>query len=424
MRTLYICYFGLREPLVQTQVLPYLRQLVGDGVGVHLLTFEPRLSEWPPEERGREREALAAQGIRWHALAYHKRPSLPATLYDILAGGRLATRLARRHGIDFVHARNHVPAAMGLIAKRRAGARLIFDIRGFMPEEYADAGVWPAGGYLFRLTKAAERRLLDAADAFVMLTERARGILFPGRAGEDARGRPLEVIPCCVDVERFASAAGVSREEARRELGVEGRNVFVYVGALGGWYLTDEMADFLALAHRRDPSAFTVVLTQSQPEMIADRLRARGVADADYLVRKVSPGSVPRYLKAADVALSFIKPCYSKLASSPTKVAEYLISGLPVVSNSGIGDVDEVIAADRVGSLVREFDEPSYLRALAEVDELRREPGLAERCRESARRRFDLERVGGARYRRLYRRLGGSQPSQAAAPGGRKPRPA
>ena len=23
---LYICYFGLREPLVQTQVLPYLRE--------------------------------------------------------------------------------------------------------------------------------------------------------------------------------------------------------------------------------------------------------------------------------------------------------------------------------------------------------------------------------------------------------------
>jgi hypothetical protein len=28
-RTLYICYFGVREPLVQTQVLPYLRE-IGD----------------------------------------------------------------------------------------------------------------------------------------------------------------------------------------------------------------------------------------------------------------------------------------------------------------------------------------------------------------------------------------------------------
>ena len=41
MRTLYLCYFGLREPLVQTQVLPYLRQLSRGGIDVGLLTFEP-----------------------------------------------------------------------------------------------------------------------------------------------------------------------------------------------------------------------------------------------------------------------------------------------------------------------------------------------------------------------------------------------
>jgi len=32
-KTLYICYFGLREPLVQTQVLPYLREIGKGGVG-------------------------------------------------------------------------------------------------------------------------------------------------------------------------------------------------------------------------------------------------------------------------------------------------------------------------------------------------------------------------------------------------------
>ncbi len=49
-RTLYICYFGLREPLVQTQVLPYLRQLATQGMDVHVLTFEPQLShDWGPQ---------------------------------------------------------------------------------------------------------------------------------------------------------------------------------------------------------------------------------------------------------------------------------------------------------------------------------------------------------------------------------------
>ena len=132
MRTLYLCYFGLREPLVQTQVLPYLRQINRRGIEVGLLTFEPeyRLRSWSRAELLDWRARLQADGIRWFSLPYHKRPSLPATTYDIAVGGWIAARLVRRYRYDVVHARAHVAAAMGAIAKRLTGCRLIFDIRG------------------------------------------------------------------------------------------------------------------------------------------------------------------------------------------------------------------------------------------------------------------------------------------------------
>src|SRR2546423_13481829 len=95
--TLSLCYFGLREPLVQTQVLPYLRRLAASGVEVSLLTFEPELKRrWKADELEEERSRLAREGIRWHRLAYHKRPSLPATAFDILTGALFAARLAPR----------------------------------------------------------------------------------------------------------------------------------------------------------------------------------------------------------------------------------------------------------------------------------------------------------------------------------------
>src|ERR1700682_4408750 len=119
MHTLYICYFGLREPLVQTQVLPYLRQLMRDGVEVTLLTFEPELAHARTKQELEQAKAkLEAEGIHWEALRYHKRPSLPATLYDIAAGARLAARLVRTRNITLIHARNHVAAAMALRAQR------------------------------------------------------------------------------------------------------------------------------------------------------------------------------------------------------------------------------------------------------------------------------------------------------------------
>lgn len=420
MRSLYLCYFGLREPLVQTQVLPYLRELRRGGVELHLLTFEPGGdSAWTESDREAWRARMESQGIQWRMLPYHARPSLPATLYDIAAGALAAARLRRQEGIDLLHARGYVAAAMGALAKWRRGGKLIFDIRGFMAEEYVDAGVWPAGGLLYRLTKVAEKKLLAAADGYVVLTEKARSILFP-REDRPAGGppesvskthvggdsvKPVEVIPCCVDQERFRAFDGETRDGLRRSLNLEGRRVIVYVGALGGWYLTEEMVDLLAVAHQEDPSTFSMILTQGPREMIVGRLNSLGVPESDYLVKKVPPEDVPRYLKAADFAVSLIKPCYSKMSSSPTKIAEYLASGLPVISNAGIGDLDALLEEDAVGVVLGACDRESYRQALDAMGRLLLDPGIAGRCRKSARDRFDLVTVGGVRYRRLYQRI-------------------
>src|SRR5438270_7519148 len=115
--TLYLCYFGLREPLVQTQVLPYLRELAASGVEVSLLTFEPELKRrWTRDAIAEERTRLAGDGVHWFLLPYHKRPSLPATAFDVLAGAWYAARLVRREGVDVLHARSQVPMAMALVA--------------------------------------------------------------------------------------------------------------------------------------------------------------------------------------------------------------------------------------------------------------------------------------------------------------------
>jgi len=406
VRTLYVCYFGLREPLVQTQVLPYLRQLQSDRVQISLLTFEPKLeSSWTEDEISQRREALSVEGISWHCLKYHKSPSLAATLYDMALGAWTIRRIMKSEGATILHSRNHVPAIMSALARKVMGGKLIFDIRGFMPEEYVDAGIWPENGYLYHGLKRFERYLLQTSDAFVLLTEKAREIVFPGCTDTDSKGRPLAVIPCCVDFARFAAAAETSRELLRAELNLTDRRVMVYVGSFGGWYMTDEMTEFLATAHRQQPASFSLILTQSPRQMVAERMLQLGISEKDFRVMEVTPQDVPRYLRAADIGISFIKPCYSKQSSSPTKIAEYLASGLPIVSNAGIGDLDKLIEDNRVGTLVREFTSESYIKALNEVEQISSERGSSERLRSVAQREFDLVSVGRTRYRRLYDRL-------------------
>ena len=42
LRSLYVCYLSLDDPLVDTQVVAYLEGLARRGHTIHLLTFEPR----------------------------------------------------------------------------------------------------------------------------------------------------------------------------------------------------------------------------------------------------------------------------------------------------------------------------------------------------------------------------------------------
>lgn len=389
---LYICYFGVNEPLVQTQVIPYIRELVKGGHEMSLLTFEPGVVD-----EKRVQESLAADGIEWHRLRYHKRPSVPATMFDVANGVRLIRRLMKRRNFDLLHARSHVPMMMAALTKRamRRKPKILFDIRGFMPEEYVDAGIWPEGGLVYRSVKRAERWLMRSADGFVVLTEKAREIL-----ADEIGDRPVEVIPCCVDLNRFESANEESRRRVRSELGIGDRFTMAYVGAFGGWYLTEETADFLGVVKRERPDSFALILTQSDPQIMRTLLEARGYSSGDYFIGRVPSAEIPQYLSAADAAVSFIKRCYSKQASSPTKNAEYLASGLPIVANAGIGDVDEFVLRNGVGTIVDHLAVDDFGAALENLVSL---GDVSATCRETAGRELALDKVGGEGYRRIYR---------------------
>jgi glycosyltransferase involved in cell wall biosynthesis len=397
--TLYICYYDLLEPLVQTQVLPYLRELARRGLTIHLMTFERRM---PSRAQRRElRHALAAEGLRWYPRRYHQRPSLPATAYDIVLGALTAAFICLRHGVDVVHARSHVAAAIAWPAHAFLRRRMLFDVRGLLAEEYTDVGHWRPNGVAARLTRRLERFALNDADAVVVLTDVIRRELEDGRSGA-----PITVIPCCVDTTPYHGATR-DRDSIRGRLGWNNRLVVAYVGKIGTWYLPEETAAFFAALSREDERAFLRVLTQSDVGPLAAALDHLGVPRDRWQADRVTPDQVPTVLAGADAGLSFILPSPSKRASSPTKVAEYLAAGLPVVSNAGIGDCDALISSNQVG-VIAELSVEGHLEGARALTRLLADPTLRERCRRIAEEHLSLQRVGGPRYASVYERLLGA----------------
>jgi glycosyltransferase involved in cell wall biosynthesis len=409
---LYVCYFGLREPLVQTQVLPYLRELARGGVRMSLVTFEPELeTRWNEASIADWKDRLRRDGIDWHLLRYHRRPTLPATLYDIVRGAWRVAMLARRERLDVLHGRSHVGTAIAMLARPFCGARAIFDIRGLLAEEYVESGHWKPDSYLVRLVAAAERWLCRSADGFVVLTERVRDRLFPT---PPPRGQPVAVIPCCVDLDRFGRVTAGDRDVLRRALGISDRVVFVHAGSLGGAYAPGETVAFLAAARDADPRAFLLVLSHEVSQPLVEALERAGFSTNDYRILAVAPHEVPGYLNAADAGLAIVHPGPARDATSPTKVAEYLAAGRPVVATA-IGDLDRFIERARIGTILRGFDRAALGTAVEAINALWRDPELAGRCRREAETRFDLATIGGPSYRRLYDAVARGRPCRVLA---------
>lgn len=392
-RVLYISHNGLTEPLGRRQVLPYLVGLSGLGWRVSVISFE-KADTASAQALATVEGIVHGAGIRWKPLRYHNRPPIVATVYDILRGCWYARCLSRDVGL--IHARSAVPAFMAGLVSKRPGLPWIYDLRGLLAEEYVDAGHWPRSGVRHRVTSAVENRLLRSADGLVLLTHRIRDRL--AEEGSLSSDRPTTVIPCSVDLGVFRPSHEW-RRAVRSDLGWGDEPALVYSGSLGSWYRLQEMLDFFEAAGR-EMSGLRFLLLTPHVTLAEQEVRSRQLAGR-VVARSVTPDAVPRHLAAGDAGICFLGRHASKDASSPTKYGEYLAAGLPVVTNSWIGDA-QALAVEPEWLVVESFVPEAYRETASRLARLLQRPEATQlAARELARREFSLE-TAVDRYHDLY----------------------
>jgi len=390
---LYISYTGVLEPLGQSQVLAYQERLAS-ARPVHIISFE-RAEDLADGERVATLKArIERAGIHWHPRRYHKRPSALATLWDIVIGGCLGIRLARRYRLGIVHGRSYVASVMALIVKGLTGAKFVFDMRGFWVDERVDGGLWRRDGNLYAIAKWFERRLLLGADHVVSLTHAAVGEMERFNYLQGCMP-PVTVIPTCADLSRFVPMDG-HRAPRGFTLG--------YVGSAGTWYLFDATVVAFRYLQALQPDAKFLIVNRNEHNLIRTKLHAGGLNPVNVEIQRADPEEIPQLMAKMDATVFFIKPVFSKQASAPTKLGEFLGCGIPVLSNAGVGDMAQILRQDGVGIAVDATDELSIRQGVSDLLALCDEPDIRQRCVNSAQRHFSLEE-GVVRYAAIYREL-------------------
>ena len=386
-RLLYISYWGLREPLGQSLMIPPLLRMAKSGLKITLVSFEKphHLSDKAGMEESRRQ--MQEAGIHWIPLRYHKTPTAPATLWDITQGAARSILASLKQRPDIIHGRTYLGGLMGFAISRVLRRPFVYHNEGFWPDEQIDGGNWPAGCRQYRITKRWERNMYRRAAGVITLSQPAREIVTKIRRQKSADS--TVVVPSCVDLEHFQPENNSQEAQSNQE-NTQGCRL-LYIGSLGFRYRTHDMARFVRLSRQKMPNATLTIYSHSDHDMIRREMRANGVQDEWCKLDFVPHSQMPHEMKKQDAGLFFLAQGVSSQVCSPTKIGEYWACGLPVVTTPGVGDIDAIVQRERVGVIVKSDDDQSYLQAAEELRLLLQDPDLAQRCRQAAERYYSIE---------------------------------
>ena len=392
--TLYLSRNGLLEPLGQSQVFAYLRGLSRD-YNITLITYE-KDEDWADKARlQKARRDCKDLGIRWLPQHFRRWPKIVAPAFSMIRMVWLVRREVRRRDIRLIHARSNIPAATALAVSWITGVPFLFDLRSLFPEELITARRMRRGSFLHRAIIWAERVCLAKSAAVISQTHAAVNHLksvYP----TELKDQRLVMIPTCADLDRFSPP--LDRPS--------GPTVHGCIGTiLSGWFRTDWLAAWLSAVAQDDTDARFDIVTRDDADRVRVALDPMNKFGDRLTIGPRPSEEMPAAVRGHDLTVMFYAGGeVSELGRSPTRMAEVLGCGLPVVANEGVGDVADIIRRYNVGVVVKDGSYAAMMVALDELKELRSDPDLPSRCRKAAEEVFSLQ-AGTEAYRKLYAKI-------------------
>ena len=378
------------EPLGRSQVLAYLTRL-SSKYQFTIISFEKQQDLLNVSEVFKLKAECAEYGIDWQPKRYHKSPRLLATLWDMSVLLFSTFKLSKGAGIELVHCRSYIPAMAAWLVGKFTKVPFVFDMRALWPEEMVDAKRLKRNSLMHKTLNYLEHRLITDSMHIVSLTQAAVPYLrkkYPGVAISK-----YSVIPTCVDLSRFNG----NYQEKRQSIGTMGTVV-------SGWYHLDWLANTLVLAREIFDDTNIKIITKDRPHIIINEFEKVGLQKNSISIVACSANEVQAMLQQLKFAILFFTSGVSKLGSAPTRMAEFLACGIPILGNQGVGDMASIIKKYNVGVVVQDGSQSALKEALVNMKQLLNDPELEKRCKETAKAIFSAD-IGAQSYSQIYYRV-------------------
>jgi hypothetical protein len=118
--------------------------------------------------------------------------------------------------------------------------------------------------------------------------------------------------------------------------------------------------DYFQVLQQNKLEAKMLFVSGENPDTILELAMKKKIDISKIKVVSCLHKEVPLYVSLFNQSIFFIRPTFSKKASSPTKQGEIMAMGIPLVCNAGVGDTDFVVKKYKSGSVIKTLDFASY----------------------------------------------------------------
>ena len=264
---------------------------------------------------------------------------------------------------DVLHA--HSPALCGkaaLIAAKRLGLPLVYEIRAFWEDAAVSNGTGSEGNLKYRLTRALENNVVAGADAVVTICQGLKDDLV-ARGTDPAK---ITLSPNGVDLALFGKVLAPDPQLADQlELGSG-----PVIGFIGSFYDYEGLDDLIAampdLIARLPHARLLLVGGGPMEDSLRQQAAASPAAAAIRFVGRVPHSEVERYYALMDVMAYPRKRSRLTDLVTPLKPLEAMAQG-KLVAASDVGGHRELIAHGRTGILFAPDNPADCAAALADL---------------------------------------------------------
>lgn len=205
--------------------------------------------------------------------------------------------------------------------------------------------------HIYNLKRKRTYRLIEIADKIIVVSDRMKDFLMSDNEQVVSKANQIFVIPGAADSSVF-KVDFLVRERIRKELEIADFFVITYSGGLDGFYHKKELIfDFVAKVQELYDNVYFLCITQHYDTAYKFSVKY-GLKPELFKILSKSNSEIGDYLNASDVGLIFRDNILTNSTASPTKIPEYLLTGLPVIISDNVGDYSAFVKSNNFGLVV------------------------------------------------------------------------